>query len=345
MVLPGRIYNAGSYRYGFNGKEKDKDISEGSITFEARIYDDRIGRFFSTDPRQNEYSWQTPYAYFCNSPILIIDFNGEGDYYNKNGTHLGNDGKKDDKLYTANSVSIKLQEKRDASGKEILKDGKPIMEEVKVFEGAQLLNLKHSEFTRAVSIMRQEGDTKNPNEYIFIVDIFYNKAGQDPNELNNTLNNESSVTKDPAKEKKRFSADDNEIGILTTRGELLNRLTGGKDHTNGGTQNDGNDFFAWGLTRGKYHHGKHAKFVEYQTIIISKDIFIEITTNLKAIHGNSISFTKKGLGTMPTIEGVFLDKRNFDKYGNFIYHTGAKSGGTLTATKAAGETIFWKEGK
>jgi len=30
MVMPGRKFTAGSeYRYGFNGKEDDKDVSEG----------------------------------------------------------------------------------------------------------------------------------------------------------------------------------------------------------------------------------------------------------------------------------------------------------------------------
>jgi RHS repeat-associated protein len=80
MSMPGRKFSSASsnYRYGFNGKEDDKDINSGAIAFEARIYDSRIGRFFSTDPRQIEYPWQTPYAYFKNCPISILDIKGEG---------------------------------------------------------------------------------------------------------------------------------------------------------------------------------------------------------------------------------------------------------------------------
>jgi RHS repeat-associated protein len=67
------------YRYGFNGKEKDIEVFNGCIAFEARIYDSRIGRFFSADPRESEYAWQSTYVYFKNSPIGTLDYLGKGD--------------------------------------------------------------------------------------------------------------------------------------------------------------------------------------------------------------------------------------------------------------------------
>jgi len=46
MVEPGRSYSAGNqYRYGFNGKEKNKDITSDNYDFGARIYDGRIGKW------------------------------------------------------------------------------------------------------------------------------------------------------------------------------------------------------------------------------------------------------------------------------------------------------------
>jgi RHS repeat-associated protein len=80
MTMPGRKYSAASsgYRYGFNGKETSPEISSGAISFEARIYDSRIGRFSSTDPRQSEYAWQSTYSYYKNCPTIIIDFKGKG---------------------------------------------------------------------------------------------------------------------------------------------------------------------------------------------------------------------------------------------------------------------------
>jgi RHS repeat-associated protein len=90
MMMPGRNYSAASgYRYGFNGKERDKDINIGAIAFEARIYDSRVGKMFSTDSRQAEYAWQSTYAYYKNSPINVIDVKGRGG----TSTHLDPSGK------------------------------------------------------------------------------------------------------------------------------------------------------------------------------------------------------------------------------------------------------------
>lgn len=42
------------------------------------MYDPRIARFSSTDPRFKEFPWLSPYAYAANNPIFFIDKNGEG---------------------------------------------------------------------------------------------------------------------------------------------------------------------------------------------------------------------------------------------------------------------------
>jgi len=76
--MPGRKYASKAYSWGFNGKEKDDEAFLGCIAFEARIFDSRIGRFFSRDPREKDYSWQSTYAYFKNSPICILDVRGMG---------------------------------------------------------------------------------------------------------------------------------------------------------------------------------------------------------------------------------------------------------------------------
>ena len=56
MLQPGRKFDAGSgYRYGFNGKEKDKDITDGDLDYGARIYDGRLSRWMSVDPLERQY--------------------------------------------------------------------------------------------------------------------------------------------------------------------------------------------------------------------------------------------------------------------------------------------------
>lgn len=81
MVALGRSYSAGSdYRYGFDGYEKLNELLGNNFIYDfgARIYHTKIGKFLSVDSKSNEYSWQSPYAYFSNNPIRNIDFNGEG---------------------------------------------------------------------------------------------------------------------------------------------------------------------------------------------------------------------------------------------------------------------------
>ncbi len=70
------------YRYGFNGKENDKDISEGGQDYGMRIYDSRLGRFLSVDPLTKSYPMLTPYQFASNSPIQNVDLDGkEGTRY------------------------------------------------------------------------------------------------------------------------------------------------------------------------------------------------------------------------------------------------------------------------
>jgi RHS repeat-associated protein len=81
MVMPGRTYSANSeYRYGFNGKENDKEIygESNAYDFGARIHDPRLGRFLSTDPLESKYTDQSTYVYAANSPIQFIDVDGMG---------------------------------------------------------------------------------------------------------------------------------------------------------------------------------------------------------------------------------------------------------------------------
>jgi RHS repeat-associated protein len=71
---------AASYRFGFNGKENDNEVHNAQGTsqdFEARMYDNRIGRFLSLDPQAARGPWATPYSFCDNSPILYADETGE----------------------------------------------------------------------------------------------------------------------------------------------------------------------------------------------------------------------------------------------------------------------------
>lgn len=79
MLQPGRKYSAGNgYRWGFNGKENDKDVvGDGNeYDYGFRIYNPRIGRFLSVDPLAKSYPWYTSYQFAGNKPIKCIDLDG-----------------------------------------------------------------------------------------------------------------------------------------------------------------------------------------------------------------------------------------------------------------------------
>ena len=111
--MPGRKYSSASanYRYGFNGKELDKEAS-GTTTYDYgfRIYSPALGRFLSVDPLSKTYPFYTPYQFAGNSPIANIDLDGaepkeakelwsktkgfidKGDFYRNGGTLLKVEG-------------------------------------------------------------------------------------------------------------------------------------------------------------------------------------------------------------------------------------------------------------
>ena len=68
------------YRYGFNGMELDNEVKNGNgnhLDFGARCYDSRLGRFLSIDPLDSKHANDSPYMFAGNSPIIMIDANGE----------------------------------------------------------------------------------------------------------------------------------------------------------------------------------------------------------------------------------------------------------------------------
>lgn len=67
-----------TYRYGFNGKEREDEWSgTGNIyDYGFRIYNPRLGKFLSVDPLTSSYPWYTPYQFAGNKPIWAVDLDG-----------------------------------------------------------------------------------------------------------------------------------------------------------------------------------------------------------------------------------------------------------------------------
>jgi len=78
--MPGRSFNTTDYRYGFNGKENDREVigtGSGTQDYGMRIYNPSLGRFLSVDPLTKSYPMLTPYQFASNTPIQATDLDGE----------------------------------------------------------------------------------------------------------------------------------------------------------------------------------------------------------------------------------------------------------------------------
>ncbi|WP_143032150.1 hypothetical protein [Tenacibaculum sp. MAR_2009_124] len=78
MFVPNRHGQADSYRYGFQGQEKDDEIKgEGnSINYKFRMHDPRVGRFFAVDPLFKDYAYNSPYSFSENRVIDATELEG-----------------------------------------------------------------------------------------------------------------------------------------------------------------------------------------------------------------------------------------------------------------------------
>jgi RHS repeat-associated protein len=78
MLVPNRHGQSDSYRYGFQGQEKDDELKgEGnSLNYTFRMHDPRIGRFFATDPIGQSFPWNSPYAFAENRVIDKMELEG-----------------------------------------------------------------------------------------------------------------------------------------------------------------------------------------------------------------------------------------------------------------------------
>ncbi len=77
-----RSMNSGDYRYGFNGKEDDRDFSKSQLIqdYGFRLYNPALGKLLSVDPLTKSYPWYTPYQFAGNKPIKYIDLDGLEEY-------------------------------------------------------------------------------------------------------------------------------------------------------------------------------------------------------------------------------------------------------------------------
>ena len=79
MATGGRNGSVESYRYGYQGSEKDDEIKgQGNYyTTFFRGLDPRLGKWLSVDPKASSLSWQSPYCSMDNNPVWFNDVLGD----------------------------------------------------------------------------------------------------------------------------------------------------------------------------------------------------------------------------------------------------------------------------
>jgi RHS repeat-associated protein len=88
MLIQERTFSATAYRFGFNGQEKENQISDvdgGHLSFRYRIEDARLGRFLSVDPLSAKYPGNSTYCFAENRVIWAMELEGLEAYYNSEG--------------------------------------------------------------------------------------------------------------------------------------------------------------------------------------------------------------------------------------------------------------------
>ena len=81
VLLKERTVESDFFRLGFNGKEMDKELSNGNqYDYGFRIYNANLSKFLSVDPLAKSYPWYTPYQFAGNKPIVAIDIDGLEEY-------------------------------------------------------------------------------------------------------------------------------------------------------------------------------------------------------------------------------------------------------------------------
>jgi len=80
MIKSREFVGFDEYKYGFNGKENDNEVSGdgNNLDFGNRIYDSRLGKWLSVDSRYMDYPSMSPYNYVNDNPLIFIDPDGNG---------------------------------------------------------------------------------------------------------------------------------------------------------------------------------------------------------------------------------------------------------------------------
>jgi len=282
-----------------------------------------------------------------NEDVLVSSFSGY--FYNSDGEFLSHEGDSD---------KVFLATKYDKKSKTV--DKKTVG--TFIYEEVTDLDIIHSDFCYIAYVVKNESGQTDITELKCIAYTSYNRATKAKKTWKGLLGTTYSSV--PNKQEMSDNLTDNKSKL--TRKALIAVLNNESDITDGAEYWDGTDFIAWGKDeQTPYNKKGQNKFKEYKFIEIPKDIY----DTYLAANGTSARYTDKenhvegnDSGTHEHItekvkvkgeeiekkyikysipEAVFLDDTNWTS-GSFYYATGVNTTNGISATIAAGKSIFWK---
>lgn len=276
------------------------------MTNSIYIHDPHLPISLSVDPLTEQT--MTPYQYTYQNPVRYIDPTGmaaepPGDYYTKKGVWLGSDGKNDNKVYTADSMS-EIENKNGSIST--------------VFNNAEELPISHSEFRKQSATVYAESSAYKMNtvtddleKEMFAIASVHQR-------------NDIAFGADAPKAKEYLSLSPEKINNskfkTTANAAVINAVTGGFDYSYGATMWDGAE---QGLFPASDNRRSTGKFELHMNTM---------GWNISDKHYNT---WKSNVGKNFVAPQQKAAPDNFGNYRN-------KGKMRLHSTAVYGETIFWK---
>jgi len=139
-----------SYLFGFQGQEKDDEIkgNGNSINYKYRMYDPRIGRFFSIDPLTPDYPEYSPYHFSSNQPIHARELEGLESSFDLNRNNPG-----------LNSINATSSERKTYSDRVVVTAAIGVASAALVFAAIEVAPIVTPHLARGLLQMQAAGET------------------------------------------------------------------------------------------------------------------------------------------------------------------------------------------
>jgi len=229
--FPESTSDSSALAYRYNGKEMETMNGLNQMDYGARRRFSWGSFWTAVDPLAEKYYSVSPYAYCHNNPINMIDPNGMGDYYTKNGIRLGSDGINDNLAYTASGVT--KEDIKDEDGN--------VTGQKTTFNDSQKLSITNDDLNIYANTVAAES-SGNKTESFAIASAISNISEYKGKDILKTIQSEGIYGYKDGGNSTNYK-NNSKNGMAAA----INALTGGTDYSGGALRWDGFDLAAKGF--------------------------------------------------------------------------------------------------